>query len=163
MKLFEIVVISLMGTSILGCSSDSTLPTSDDLEQVTATPSTSEDRLPDPNAVYDTTAELLVANSFLIEQEYALDISFKNRESRRAYLSVCAEFTNDSKKGIQVNYDSCFLRTSIESDFAGSLSIPNHQHKLVMAVWYLDDDKKPSYHIWENNNDAEGLKTFNVD
>jgi hypothetical protein len=33
---------------------------------------------PDPNAIYESTAELIASKSFLLEQEYELAISYKN-------------------------------------------------------------------------------------
>jgi hypothetical protein len=116
---------------------------------------------PDPDATYETTAELIVSKSFLLKQEYELAISYKNNGNRRAYISVCTEFTNQ-QGGIKVNYNSCLLRTSIESNFASTLTIANDKNYLVMAIWYLDDAGSPRYETWENNLDSSGPKTFNV-
>jgi hypothetical protein len=116
---------------------------------------------PDPNATYETTAELIASKSFLLKPEYELTISYKNKDSRRAYLSICTEFT-DLQGSIKVNYNSCLLRTSIESDFAGTLTVANDKNHLVMAIWYLDDTGSPRYETWENDLDTSGPKAFNV-
>ena len=116
---------------------------------------------PDPNAIYDTTAELVVSRTFLISQEYKLEISYGNKNDRRVYLSICTDF-NEGASGITVNYNSCLLRASIETDYTGSLSVANDKTRLVMAIWYLDDIDTPRYEIWENNNNVEEVKRFDV-
>jgi len=115
----------------------------------------------DQNAIYDTTAELISAKSFLLKPEYDLSISYKNESNRSAYLSVCTEFTDD-ENGIKVNYNSCLLRTSIESNFAGTLTVANDKSNLVMAIWYLDDIENPRYETWENDINATGERVFDV-
>jgi hypothetical protein len=116
---------------------------------------------PDPNAIYESTAELIASKSFLIEQEYELAISYKNDDNRNAYLSVCTDFS-EGEGGIKVNYNSCLLRTSIESDYAGTLTVANDNERLVMAIWYFDDMKNPRYTIWENDGDDKNTRTFDV-
>jgi hypothetical protein len=116
---------------------------------------------PDPNAVYDTTAELIASRKFLIEPEYELEVSYLNDNDRNAYLSVCSDF-NEGKNGLTVNYNSCLLRISVESYYAGTLSVANDKTRLVMAIWYLDDIDNPRYEIWENNNLAQEPKRFEV-
>ncbi|WP_440874261.1 hypothetical protein [Thalassotalea sp. PLHSN55] len=125
------------------------------------TPNTSDEELPDPNAVYESTAELVAAKSFLIAQEYQLEISYQNDANRQAYLSVCTEFSQGSD-GIYVNYNSCLLRAPISGDFSKTLTVANDKDKLVMAIWYLDDVNTPRYETWENTNGVNEEKTFHV-
>ena len=116
---------------------------------------------PDPNAIYDTTAELVAAKSFLLEQEYELTVSYHNVDNRSAYVSVCTEFT-EGPNGIKVNYNSCMLRTSINGAYSGTLTVANDQNRLVMAIWYLDDTKNPRYEIWDNDSDTNDVRKFEV-
>jgi len=166
MRHINITVISMMSVLLVACgggggSSASSTPepvvavVDDPVVVVVVEPE------PDPNIIYDTTAELVVAKSFLIEQEYDLSISYKNDNNRNVYLSVCTEFIEE-KSGIKVNYNSCLLRTSIESSFAGKLTVANDKSRLVMAIWYLDDIKNPRFELWENDIDAKGDKKFEV-
>jgi len=166
MRHINITVISMMSVLLVACgggggSSASSTPepvvavVDDPVVVVVVEPE------PDPNIIYDTTAELVVAKSFLIEQEYDLSISYKNDNNRNVYLSVCTEFSEE-ESGIKVNYNSCLLRTSIESSFAGKLTVANDKNRLVMAIWYLDDIKNPRFELWENDIDAKGDKKFEV-
>jgi hypothetical protein len=116
---------------------------------------------PDPNAIYDTTAELIASKSFLLDPEYELAVSYQNDGNRSAYLSVCTEFT-EGQEGIKVDYNSCLLRTSIDNDYAGTLTVANNQNRLVMAIWYLDDTKNPRYEIWENSSATDDERKFVV-
>jgi len=115
----------------------------------------------DPNAIYDATAELIVSKSFLLEQEYELAVSYQNVDNRSAYVSVCTEFT-EGQNGIKVNYNSCMLRTSINGDYSGTLTVANDQNRLIMAIWYLDDTKNPRYEIWDNDSDTNDVRKFEV-
>jgi len=115
----------------------------------------------DVDAIYSTTAELKATKSFLLKQEYELTVSYINTDNRNAYISLCTEFT-EGKYGIKVNYNTCLLRTSIDSSYEGNLTVANDKNRLVMAIWYLDDTKNPRYEIWENNSDVEGEIKFIV-
>jgi len=169
MKLTNIVLISILNLLIAACggesdSSTSTPPvlsTPDPVDPIVEEPVEEVEVELDPNATYETTAELVVARAFVIEQEYELTVSYKNDKNLSAYLSVCTEFT-EGKSGIKVNYNSCLLRTSIESDYAGTLKVANDINRLVMAIWYLDDTDNPRYEIWENDSDAKEVRTFAV-
>lgn len=175
MKLTNIAVIFMMSFLMIACSgggedsasSPSSAPVpivpvvDEPVEPVVEEPIINDTVEPDPNAIYDTTAELIASKSFLFKQEYELAVSYKNNGNRSAYLSVCTEFTEE-QNSIQVNYNSCLLRASIESDYTGTLSIANNQNNLVMAIWYLNDMENPRYETWENNSDNKDLKTFYV-
>jgi len=177
MNITNITALSVMSLLLAGCGgggggTDSTAtpaptpvvtPTPTPVATPTPTPVVTPTPVPvvDPNAVYDSTAELIVAQSFLIKQEYELAISYKNEDSRRAYLSLCSEFT-EGQEGVKVNYNSCLLRTSINESYAGTVSVANDKKKLVMAIWYLDDVNNPRYAVWENDGDINGAQTFDV-
>lgn len=170
MKLTNNTSIFLMSLLMLGCggggSDDSSTPdpvvvAEEPVAAVAEPPVVSTIVEPDPNATYESTAELIVSRKFLLKPEYALAVSYKNDGNRNAYLSVCTDFT-DGKEGIKVNYNSCLLRTSIESDYVGTLTVANDKNRLVMAIWYFEDMKNPRYEIWENDTDAKGVRTFDV-
>ena len=65
-----------------------------------------EEVVPDPDAIYESTADLVVATSFLIEPEYQLAVSYNNTEKRDVYLSICSDFA-ESDAGMKVDYNSC--------------------------------------------------------
>jgi len=168
MRHINITVISMMSLLLVACGGGGGSSASSTPEPVVAVVDdpvvvvvVEPEPEPDPNIIYDTTAELVVAKSFLLEQEYDLSISYKNDNNRNVYLSVCTEFIEE-KSGIKVNYNSCLLRTSIESSFAGKLTVANDKSRLVMAIWYLDDIKNPRFELWENDIDAKGDKKFEV-
>jgi len=177
MNITNITALSVMSLLLAGCGGgggggDSTAtpaptPVATPAPTPVATPTPTPVVIPtpvpvvDPNAVYDSTSELIVAQSFLIKQEYELAVSYNNEDSRRAYLSVCTEFT-EGQEGVKVNYNSCLLRTSINDDYTGTLSVANDKKKLVMAIWYLDDVKNPRYAVWESDDDINGVQTFDV-
>ena len=174
MKLTNIVLISMMSWLIVACgggggddsstATPSVLSTPDPVVPLVDEPTEETEVVEvelDPDAIYETTAELIVGRSFVIAQEYDLAVRYKNNNNLSAYLSVCTEFT-EGKNGIKVNYNSCLLRTSIDSDYAGSLKVANDKSRLVMAIWYLDDMENPRYEIWENDKDAKEVRQFEV-
>ena len=176
MKLTNITLVSLMSLLMVACGgggSDSApepapapaIVVEEVAVTVVETPTevvvVEPEQQPDPDAIYDTTAELIAAKSFMLEPEYELTVSYQNQNSRSAYLSVCTEFT-EGQNGIKVNYDSCLLRTSVDSDYKGKLMVANDLNRLVMAIWYLDDTKNPRYEVWENDIDSNGVRNFEV-
>lgn len=161
MKRTNFLVIFMMNLLIVACGGGGESSTSDSVVAVVAQPIAVGTVKPDPNAIYDTTAELIAAKSFLLEQEYELAVSYKSDENRSAYLSVCSEFT-EGQDGIKVNYNSCLLRTSIDREYTGTLKVANDNNRLVMTIWYLDDIKNPRYAVWINDSDDEGERTFAV-
>ena len=102
MKLTNIVLISILNLLMAACggggesdSSTSTptvLSTPDPVDPIVEEPVEEVEVELDPNATYETTAELVVARAFIIEQEYELTVSYKNDNNLSAYLSVCTEF-----------------------------------------------------------------------
>jgi len=176
MKLTNIAILTLMSFLIVACGGGGSSATSTPVTTVIEEPvtaddsSTSEDTeietetepeiIVEPDTIYDTTAELVVDKPFLLKPEYELLVTYKNDNKRSAYLSVCTEFTEEQDV-IKVNYNSCLLRTSIDSDYEASVTVANDKNQLVMAIWYLDDINKPRYEVWENNN-TQGVKVFEV-
>lgn len=112
------------------------------------------------NTEYDKTADLVVDKSFALSQEYKLNVSYTNNTNRKAYLSVCSEFSQDNEK-LDIDYSNCLVRTAADSSYDGVLNVANDTTKLVMAIWYLDDINNPRFEVWENDN-SEGVKTFTV-
>ena len=171
MKLTNNTSIFLMSLLMMGCggggSDDSSTPdpvvvaVEEPVAEVPEPPVVSTIVEPDPNATYESTADLIVSRKFLLKPEYALAVSYKNDGNRNAYLSLCTDFT-EGEEGIKVNYNSCLLRTSIQSDYAGTLTVANDKNRLVMAIWYFEDMKNPRYEVWENDTDANGVRTFEV-
>jgi hypothetical protein len=172
MKLTNITLISMMSVLIVACGGGGGGTSSTPAPVVVEEPAVVVEEPivivvvepepdPDPNAIYDTTAELIASKSFLLDPEYELAVSYQNDGNRSAYLSVCTEFT-EGQDGIKVDYNSCLLRTSIDNDYAGTLTVANDQNRLVMAIWYLDDTKNPRYEIWENSSATNDERKFVV-
>lgn len=166
MKYTNIIVISMMSLLLVACGGGGGSSTTEPVvtpvvPPVVPTPVVITPVVPDPNAIYETTAELVAAKSFRLEQEYELTVSYKSDKKRNAYLSVCTEFTQGGA-GIKVDYNSCLLRTSITGDYAGMLTVANNKDSLVMAIWYLDDVENPRYELWENDRDVNDIKKFEV-
>lgn len=165
MKLTNIVVVSVISLSLVACGGGGGASSAPSSTTATVLPEADVAVIdviePEPNVIYETTAELLVSKSFSLKQEYELAVSYKNDDSRSTYLSVCTEFT-EGEKSIEVNYNSCLLRTSIEGDYTNMLTIANDKNRLVMAIWYIDDMENPRYEIWENDSADKGVRTFDV-
>lgn len=115
----------------------------------------------DPNAVYSSTAELVVAKSFLLEPEYDLQVNYVNTNEQNIYLSVCTDF-EESNTGIEVNYESCLVRTSVTESFQEYITIPNDKTKVVMAIWDLDNPQEPRFETWEYSTEDNNEHIFTV-
>lgn len=168
MKFTNNLILLALSLSFIGCgggggNSEPSIGASatDNPTQPTPTPTPTPAATTDPNAVYDTTADLVVAKSFLMEQEYDLTIEYADTSNRAAYLSICSEFTQVQLK-VSVNYDSCILRTTSNSSYKNIINIPNDKKQLVMAIWYLDDLNNPRYEFWNNDETTSQAKVFSV-
>lgn len=175
-KTFQVIVLALF---ITACNSESHSVdilkevSSNEIEtEVIAEESTEDaaveevtgfdiETLPDVNAVYDSTKDLVSAKSFEIASEYELMINYKNESELSAYLSVCTDFTLQEEE-VRVDYNSCLLRTSVETQYEATLTIPNDKKSVVMAIWYMDDIKNPHYAIWNNDAEIGYVKEFIV-
>jgi hypothetical protein len=120
-----------------------------------------EEVLPDPDAIYESTADLVVATSFLLEPEYQLAVSYNNAEKREVYLSICSDFA-ESDAGMKVDYNSCLLRTAIKENFSSTIAVANDKLSLVMAIWYFDDMNNPRFEVWENDGGDQSALKFEV-
>lgn len=75
---------------------------------------------------------------------------------KRRYLNVCSKFSDDNGT-LRVSYESCLLRTSLQSQHSDfEIVISSNQQELVAQIWSLQDDALPVNHRWsrsENGND----------
>lgn len=122
--------------------------------------STYEEVKPDPDAIYDTTAKLVAAKSFLLEAQYDLEVSFTNQAQRKAYISICSDFSES--EAMKVNYNSCIVRTSVTGSYSDTITVGNDNQELVMAIWYFDDINNPRYEVWQNTQNGDNTKVFSV-
>lgn len=172
MKIKTLSLISMTSLALMGCGggggSDSSQatpapasPAPSPTPAPTPTPAAVPAPVADPNATYETTAELIANRDFNLSQEYQLTVNYKAREARNVYLSLCSDFTQTQER-IDVDYNSCLMRTATNSDYSGVVNVAAENQQLVMAIWYLDDINNPRFVVWENNSQQIGDKTFVV-
>lgn len=180
MKIKTLSLISMTSLALMACGggggSDSSqatpapasttpTPTPTSTPAPTPTPTPTPTAVPapiaDPNATYETTAELIANRDFNLNQEYQLTVNYKAREARNVYLSLCSDFTQ-TQESIEVDYNSCLMRTATNSDYSGVVNVAAENQQLVMAIWYLDDINNPRFVVWENDSQQIGDKTFVV-
>lgn len=156
MKFTNNLIILTFSLSMIGCGGGggSDTPVTQPVTPAVSSP-------PPPAVTYNTTSELVVPKSFLIEQEYDLSIAYTDDANREVYLSICSDFTNEQST-ITVNYNSCILRTASDGNYTNTVSIPNDKNQLVMAIWYLDDLNNPRYEFWNNDEATGTTKVFDV-
>lgn len=100
---------------------------------------------------YETTAALVASNQFLLEGEYSLTIKYKPIVHKNVYVSVCADFEVIDEK-FDIDYQSCMLRVSTNSEHEANIMVANDKQQLVMAIWSIEDIDNPRYEVWNNNN-----------
>ncbi len=172
MKLTKSVLLIILTSFFYGCGGDSDETTANDTAPVTSvtpdpvdlsaeTSEVVEEVVPDPDAIYDSTADLVVATSFLLEPEYQLAVSYVNTEKREVYLSICTDFA-EGDAGMKVDYNSCLIRTAIKEDFSSTIAVANDKLSLVMAIWYFDDMNNPRFEVWENEGGDQSALKFEV-
>lgn len=167
MKLTNKTIVSLASLFLIACgggggsAAPSPTPAPTPVPTPTPTPTPVPVPVPDPDASYDNTAQLIADRSFNLTQEYQLTINYNTNEQRRVYLSLCGDFTQTAET-IDINYNSCLLRTATDSNYSSALNVANDKQSLVMAIWYLDDINNPKFVVWENDGSVIGNKTFTI-
>ena len=102
------------------------------------------------------TQDILVPSGFSFATDNTLNIYIDQEtlDNKKAYLSICKDFSVNEKMQYTVNYENCLLRTLLDTnDFEASLHVTNDINRLVAAVWYLDSEHAPLFIEWNNEGD----------
>lgn len=95
--------------------------------------------------------DIAVPNDFPLNSERLLTFTVKLSEadSQAAYISLCSDYSYLSDSSYRINYDSCLLRTSLDSHiYETAVSVTNDTTGLVAALWFLDKSKAPLIKDW---------------
>lgn len=97
------------------------------------------------------TREIQVADNFPLNSERLLTfkVSLSEADSQAAYISLCSDYSHLSDGSYRINYDSCLLRTSLNSHtYETIVSVTNDTKGLVAALWFMDKNKAPLIQDW---------------
>lgn len=92
--------------------------------------------------------------AFIGGESLTITIIDEGTTNERRYLNICSDFTDDNGE-YNVSYDSCLLRTSLQSkhnDF--EITISSNQQELVAQIWPLRDGALPVNHSWSRSEDG---------
>lgn len=98
--------------------------------------------------------DIEVPNDFNLQSNKAvtLSVTIDAEANLPAYLSVCTDYRQDDAGQYIINYESCLLRTSLDSsDFETDLTITNDMSGLVAALWFLNAQTAPVIQHWDLN------------
>jgi hypothetical protein len=69
----------------------------------------------------------------------------------RRYLNICSDFTDDNGE-LSISYESCLLRTSLESQHSEfKIVISSNQNALIAQIWSFKDGAQPEDHHWSRS------------
>ncbi|MFT5504407.1 MAG: hypothetical protein ACI845_002130 [Gammaproteobacteria bacterium] len=72
----------------------------------------------------------------------------------RRYLNICSDFTDDNG-AFSVSYESCLLRTSLQSQYSEfEIVISSTQQELIAQIWPLQDGALPVNQRWSRSEDG---------
>ena len=103
--------------------------------------------------VIDSTDDLVVADPFLFQSNYKLDVQV-NVDSDYDYLTIC--YANESG---EPNYADCLLRTDLdEGAVTSELLLTNDTYELVVIAWDYADVNNPAVSTWNRQLDGDLLQ-----
>ncbi|MCP4077409.1 MAG: hypothetical protein GY744_14655 [Gammaproteobacteria bacterium] len=110
-----------------------------------------------PNNSASTKIDDLVVSSdfdFIGGETLAIDIEYEGSPQQRLYLNICSDFIQVDGQ-YQVNYSSCLLRTSIQSQYKKfEIALSSNEQKLLAQVWPLVNGATPENHLWDRSEDG---------
>jgi len=162
----RLLVIAIMSTAVSACGGGgdeaeiTSIPTSvtpvADTTTTTTTPpaTTTPDPEPEPAAAPTSLDDLIVDADNEMQAAFQLAVSIDLDSTRRAYFSLCDEFS-DSNNKYTVNFESCQYRGPTESGKLNThLKIANHNEQLIAVLWFYDG-AAPKYQLWQYDDQAQ--------
>lgn len=126
---------------------------------VTSTPVVTEAETEQPvieteePAVITSTEELVVADTFLFQSNYKLDV-LVDISPEYDYLTICYADNNN-----QPDYGDCLLRTDLnEGEISRELLLTNDTDKLLVIAWDYADVDNPVISSWDRALDGDLLQ-----
>lgn len=101
--------------------------------------------------------DLDVSNDFDFIGGETLTITIVDEASsiERRYLNICSDFTDDGGE-LRVSYESCLLRTSLQSQYSEfEIVISSSQQALIAQIWPLHNGATPVNHQWSRSGDGK--------
>ncbi len=98
----------------------------------------------------ESSSDIVVPQGFDLETEqtFSLGVNHPHTDTD-AYLSICTDFTKKSDGSVDINYDSCVMRTSLEfQTFEAEIAVTNDVTSLIAALWFIDTSIDPVYTDW---------------
>ncbi|MCP4490201.1 MAG: hypothetical protein GY820_23220 [Gammaproteobacteria bacterium] len=106
--------------------------------------------------------ELTVSSDFdfIGGENLTIEVVNVTQSLERRYINICSEF---SKVGGQykINYNSCLLRTSLQSDYREfKVVLSSNEQELLAQVWPMVDGASPKNYHW---NRSEGVNDWKIE
>ncbi len=116
------------------------------------TGSTSEDVTEEIIEETINTEDLISAPEFDLNSSSELQVSLPASPSATItyFINICTDFSKNENDDIEINYDSCKLRTTIaltEQSFSLSLSVA--ENKLIAQIWPMTNGAQPINIYWD--------------
>jgi hypothetical protein len=91
---------------------------------------------------------------FIGGETVSITIVDESSTAERRYLNICSDFTDDNGE-FSVSYDSCLLRTSLQSQHSNfEIVISSTQKELIAQIWTLQDGVLPVNQRWSRSEDG---------
>lgn len=108
---------------------------------------------PEEPIVITSTEDLVVADTFLFQSNYKLDVQV-DLSSQYDYLTIC--YADDEG---QPNYGDCLLRTGLdEGEVSSELLLTNDTRELLIVAWDYADVNNPAVSTWNRDLDGDLLQ-----
>ncbi len=105
------------------------------------------------------TADLVVSRSFDFDSSWELqvDIDLRNVMEGTVHVLLCKDFVAGDS-GYTVNYDSCPLRTPLNSGvWQGDVTLTGTTEQILAVIFRVSEPNNPQYQLWSREVDGDVL------
>ncbi|MEM7562240.1 MAG: hypothetical protein AAF353_04215 [Pseudomonadota bacterium] len=86
---------------------------------------------------------------FIGGEKLSFSVLNQSNSQARLYLNVCSDFSEKNGE-YQISYDSCLLRTALDSQYTEfEIQISNTHKELIAQIWSLSEGSEPVNHRWK--------------
>ncbi len=143
------------GTEITDTPASTTATTGTTTDTTTTPPPATV--TPDPEPVPDPSSldDLIVDADNTMQAAFELTIEIDIASQKRAYFSLCDDFSGSNKNNYVVNFESCQYRgPTTDGKLNTEIKIANHNGQLIAVLWYYDG-MAAHYQIWQYDKQAQ--------
>lgn len=142
----QLLILTLGFSTLVGCGGDSDSKSSNSGQVQNLVDASNNNIDPASNP----TAFLTASEEFEFSSNFAMGLDVDINTQERAFFQVCTSFEGDQLGSIEIDYDSCVIRTPLkEGKYQGDIPVTNDKNQLVAEIWFYSETAQPQQYLYE--------------